>query len=143
MIITILCYLLLYGAVIGSKSVYNNLTYGSGTRTTQIDAVVGDNDSAASPTHFIALNLHGTIDIVEFPSGDVTHAKVYPGPHLLWSNADRAVVTLEVKNVNGDQRPDVVIHVWGDTDLLFHQTTANFVLHNNGSGFSAMSPLQP
>ena len=141
MIITIACYLLLYGGVVGGRLVYNNLTYGSGTRTSQIDAVVGDHDSATSPTHFIALNLHGTIDIVEFPSGDVTHAKVYPGPHLLWSNADRAVVTLEVKDVNGDQKPDVVIHVWGDTDLLFHQTTANFVLLNKGSGFSAMSPL--
>lgn len=141
MIVTIACYLLLYGAWVGSKSVYNNLTYGSDTRTSQLDVVVGDHDATTSPTHFIALNLHGTINIVEFPGGDVTHAKVFPGPHLLWSHADRAVVTLEAKDVNGDQKPDIVIHVQGDTDLLFHQTTANFVLHNNGLGFSPMTPL--
>ncbi len=142
LLVTIVCYLLLYGALVGGKSVYNNLAYGSGTRTSHLDAVVGDHDSSAAPTHFIALNLHGTIDIIEFPGGDVTHAKVFPGPHLLWSNADRAVVTLEAKDVNGDAKPDIVIHVQGDTNMLFQQTTATFVLHNNGSGFSPMSPLQ-
>ncbi len=142
-IITIACYLLLYSVWTGGRSVYNDLAYGATTPTSQMDAVVGYQDSSSSPTHFMAMNLHGTIDIIVFPGGDVTHAKVYPGPHLLWSNANKAVVTMEVKDVNGDQKPDIVIHVQGDTDLLFRQTTANFVLLNNGSGFLPMRPLQP
>lgn len=143
MMITIACYLLLYVLWTGGRGIYNDLAYGTTTRTSHLEAVVGDHDSATSPTHFAAMNLHGNIDVVEFPGGDVTHAKVFPGPHLLWSNADKAVVTLEVKDVNGDQKPDIIVHVQGDTDLLFRQTTANFVLHNTGSGFSPMSPFQP
>ncbi len=138
MIITILCYLLLYGAWTGGHSLYNNLTYGTTTRTSHLEAFVGDHDSISAPTHFMAVNLRGTIDVIEFPGSDVTHAKVYPGPHLLWSNADKAIVTLEVKPGNNSRQPDIIVHIQGDTDLLFRQTTATFVLHNNGSGFSPM-----
>ena len=141
MIITIVCYLLLYVVWTGGHSIYNNMAYGATTRTSHLEAVVGDHDSAAAPTHFMAVNLHGTINVIEFPGSDVTHAKVYPGPHLLWSNADKAVVTLEVKNGAGNQRPDIVVHIQGDTDILFRQTTANFILHNNGSGFAPMIAL--
>ncbi len=142
MMIAIACYLLLYGAWTGGRGLYNDWAYGSGTRTFHLEAVVGDHDSAAAPTHFIATNLHGTIDVIELPGGDITHAKVFPGPHLQWSNADKAVVTLEVKDVNGDNKPDIIVHVQGDTDLLFRQTNANFVLRNNGSGFAPMALLQ-
>ena len=39
-------------------------------RTAQLDAVVGHNDSAAHPTHFIFINLHGQIQIIEIQGGD-------------------------------------------------------------------------
>jgi len=139
LMIAIACYLLLYGAWTGGRGLYNDWAYGATTRTSHLEAVVGDHDSVTSPTHFVAMNLHGTIDVIEFPGGDVTHAKVFPGPRLLWSNADKAVVTLEVKDVNNDKKPDIIVHVQGDTDLLFRQTNANFVLLNNGSGFSPMT----
>ncbi len=142
MIIAIACYLLIYGVLITGRGLYNDWTYGASTRTSHLDAVVGDHDSITSPTHFVAMNLHGSIDVIELPGGDVTHAKVFPGPHLLWSNADKAVVTLEVKDVNNDNKPDIIVHIVGDTDLLFRQTNANFVLRNNGSGFAPMIPFQ-
>ncbi len=142
MLIAIACYLLLYGTWVGGKNLYNDWAYGAGTRTYHLEAVVGDHDSTGAPTHFIATNIHGSIDVLELPGGDITHAKAFPGPHLLWSNADRAVVTLEVKDINGDNKQDIIVHVQGDTDLLFHQTTANFVLYNNGSGFSSMTALK-
>ena len=142
LMIAIACYLLLYGVWTGGHALYNDWAYGTTTRTSHLEAVVGDHDSVTSPTHFIALNLHGTIDVIELPGGDVTHAKVFPGPRLLWTNANEAVVTLEAKDVNGDNKPDIIVHVQGDTDLLFRQTNANFVLHNNGSGFSPMTALQ-
>ncbi len=142
LMITIACYLLLYGAWTSGRGLYNDWAYGATTRTSHLEAVVGDHDTVTSPTHFVVMNLHGTISVVELPGGDITHAKVFPGPHLLWSNADKAVVTLEVKDVNGDSKPDIIVHVQGDTDLLFRQTSANFVLRNNGSGFSPMTALQ-
>ena len=142
MMITIVCYLLLYGALTTGRGLYNDWAYGATTRTSHLEAMVGDHDSVTSPTHFVAMNLHGNIDVIELPGGDITHAKVFPGPHLLWSDADKAVVTLEVKDVNGDGKPDIIVHVYGDTDLLFRQTSANFVMHNTGSGFSPMSPFQ-
>ena len=142
LMIAIACYLLLYGAWTGGQGLYNDWAYGATTRTSHLEAVVGDHDSVTSPTHFVAMNLHGTIDVIEFPGGDVTHAKVFPGPHLLWADADKAVVTLEVKDVNGDNKPDIIVHIQGDTDLLFRQTNANFVLRNNGSGFAPMTLLQ-
>ncbi len=142
LMIAIACYLLLYGAWTGGQGLYNNWAYGATTRTSHLEAVVGDHDSVTSPTHFVAMNLHGTIDVMEFPGGDVTHAKVFPGPHLLWADADKAVVTLEVKDVNGDNKPDIIVHIYGDTDFLFRQTNANFVLRNNGSGFAPMTLLQ-
>lgn len=139
--------LLMLGLYIGgyqlwnsARNVYNDLTYGT-TRTYQLDAVVGDHDSASSPTHFIAVNLHGTVDVIELPGGDITHAKVYPGPHLSWNAADKAVVTLEVKDINGDHQPDVIVHISGNTTMLFQQTTLDFVLVNTGSGFKPLSPL--
>ncbi len=141
MLIAIACYMLLYGMLTGGQNLYNDWAYGASTRTYHMEAVVGDHDSSSAPTHFIATNLHGTIDVLELPGGDITHAKAFPGPHLLWPNADRAVVTLEVKNTNGNNKPDIIVHITGDTNLLFHQTSANFVLHNNGSGFSAMTAL--
>ena len=142
LMIAIACYLLLYGAWTGGRGLYNDWAYGATTRTSHLEAVVGDHDSVTSPTHFVAMNLHGTIDVIEFPGGDVTHAKVFPGPHLLWSNADKAVTILEVKDVNGDNKPDIIVHIQGDTDLLFRQTNVNFILRNNGSGFAPMTLLQ-
>ncbi len=139
--------LLMLGLYIGgfqlwnsATSIYNDWTYGT-TRTYQLDAVVGDHDSASAPTHFIALNLHGTVDVIEIPGGDVTHAKVYSGPHLLWNQADKAVVTLEIKDINGDHQPDVLVHIVGNTTMLFQQATMNFVLTNTGAGFKPLSPL--
>lgn len=123
-----------------ARNVYNDWTYGT-PRTYQLDAVVGDHDSASSPTHFIAINLHGVVDVIELPGGDITHAKVYSGPHLLWDQADKAVVTLEVKDVNGDHQLDVIVHIFGNTTMLFQQSTMNFVLINTGSGFKPLSPL--
>ncbi len=59
----------------------DDLHYGY-PRTFQEDAVVGHHDSASNPSHFIALNLHGHIEIIEFPGGDATHTRIYTGPQL-------------------------------------------------------------
>ena len=132
--------LYLFGALLWmwGVGIHDDLTYGT-TRTYHLEAVVGESDSPAHPTHFVAMNLHGQIDIIELPGGDATRAKIYPGPHLPWNNADKAVVTLEVKDVNGESHPDLVIHVRGEPDLFFQEPTATLVMLKNTSGFQSMT----
>ena len=87
-------------------------------RTFQLDAVVGHNDSAAIPTHFIFINLNRHIDIIELPGGDTAHARIYPGPVLFGDGQDLTPVTAEIRDVNGDGKPDIIVHIQ-DQQLVF------------------------
>ena len=73
--------------------------------------VVGHGDSAAHPTHFIAVNLHAKIIIIEIPGGDSSHARIYSGPTLFSDNGHTIPVTLEFSDVNGDGKIDMVVHI--------------------------------
>jgi len=100
-------------------------------RTFQIDAVVGHNhDSASTPSHFIAVNLHRHLLVMELPAGDAGHAKAYVGPVLLGDGQDLAVVTLSFADVNGDGKPDMLVHV-DQTQIVFL---------NDGQGFRPQRP---
>jgi len=99
-------------------------------RTFQTDAVVGHNDSAANPSHFIALNLNRHIEIIEFPGGDASKAKIYVGPTLIGQGQDLAVVTLSFKDVNGDGKPDMIVSVQG----------SRFVFINDNGAFRPVRP---
>jgi hypothetical protein len=88
-------------------------------RTAQYDAVVGHNrDSAANPSHFLALNLNRKVIVIELPAGDPARAKIYLGPTLLGDGQDLTPVTLSFEDRNGDGRPDLNIHI-GDQVLVF------------------------
>ena len=102
----------------------DDLHYGR-PRTFQIDAYVGHNEAPGRPSHFVAINLHGRIEIIELPGGDASHARIYLGPQLYGPNADLVPVTLSFKDVNGDHRPDMILHFQG-TQVVFI---------NDGSGF--------
>lgn len=96
-------------------------------RTTQYDAVVGHNgDSAANPSHFIALNLNRKVMVIEFPAGDPAKARVYFGPTLLGDGQDLTPVTLSFEDRNGDGKPDLNIHV-GDQVIVFLNDGKQFV----------------
>ena len=86
----------------------NYIHYGD-PRTFQVDAVVGHNDSVSNPSHFIALNLHGRIEVIEFPGGDGAHSLIYLGPQLFGSGADKAPATLKFMDVNGDNKVDMLV----------------------------------
>ena len=90
-------------------------------RTFQVDAVVGHADSPAHPSHFLALNLSRHIEIIEFPGGDATHARVYLGPTLIGEGEDLAVVTLRFKDVNGDGKPDMIVSVQDSTIIYLNE----------------------
>ena len=82
-------------------------------RTSQMDYYVGHNESPGNPSHFIAINLHGHIEVIEFPGGDASHARIFLGPQLFTTNSDLVVVTLRFIDVNGDHKPDMVVNFQG------------------------------
>jgi len=107
----------------------DDVTYGR-PRTFQINAVVGHGDSAANPSHFIFLNLNRHVVIIELPGGDATRARIYNGPTLFGDGQDLTPVTAEFRDVNGDGKPDMIVHIQDQT-LIFI---------NDGTQFR---PLQP
>jgi len=79
-------------------------------RTYQTNARVGHHDST-TPSHFIALNLHHQVEVIEFPGGDATHVQVYLGPTLTGDTSNSDIVTVSFKDVNGDGKLDMIVSV--------------------------------
>jgi hypothetical protein len=98
-------------------------------RTFQMDARVG-HDDAVTPSHFIAMNLNRHVIIIEFPGGDPTRAKDYLGPTLFGDGQDLTPVTLSFKDVNGDGKLDMLVHIQDQT----------FVFLNDGTQFRPLKP---
>ncbi len=94
-------------------------------RTFQIDYVVGHNDSAANPSHFLALNLQRHVEIIEMPGGDAAKAKIYVGPILIGQGQDLAVVKLSFKDVNGDGKLDMIVSIQ-DSRFVFINDNGSF-----------------
>jgi hypothetical protein len=102
----------------------DDLRYGR-PRTFQIDAFVGHNESPGNPSHFLVINLHGRIEIIELPGGDASHARIYIGPQLYGSDADLIPVTLSFIDVNADHKPDMLITFQG-THIVFINDQGGF-----------------
>jgi hypothetical protein len=109
----------------------DDLHYGR-PRTFQTDAWVGHNEQGGIPSHFIAINLHGHIEVIEMPGGDATHAHVYIGPQLYSPDSELVPVTLQFVDVNGDHKPDMLI--------TFQGTHAVFI--NDGQQFRPVLPSE-
>lgn len=107
----------------------DDATYGR-PRTYQFDAVFGHSDSAANPTHIIIVNLNRHIIVIELPSGDPTHARIYSGPTLLGDGQDLTPVTGKAIDVNGD----------GKLDLVLFIQDQRMVFINDGTGFRPLKP---
>lgn len=126
-LVAILALWALGAAVLGwGTNVYNNVLYGY-PRTYQTDAVVGHGDSTHNPSHFIAVNLHGQIIIVEFPGGDPSKSTDYIGPELIGPQDDLLPVTLSF----GDY------YHTGKIDMVVHVSDKSFIFCNNGTKFTA------
>src|SRR5258708_7297499 len=106
------------------NTTWDDLHYGR-PRTFQIDAVVGHNDSPGNPSHFIALNLNGRLEVIEFPGGDASKARIYIGPQLYGNGDNLAPVTLSFVDVNGNHRPDMILH-FQDTRLVYINENGGF-----------------
>src|SRR5260370_14099871 len=83
MIVMLALWTLLTLAVSWGNTTWNDIHYGR-PRTFQIDAVVGQNDSAANPSHFIAMNFKRRIEVIEFPGGDASHTRIFIRPPILF-----------------------------------------------------------
>lgn len=94
-------------------------------RTFQTDQYVGHADSPAHPNHFIALNVGGTIEVVELNPVKPKNDHVY----LITPNSDSTTpVTLSFDDVNHD----------GKVDMLVTMGTINpytVILLNDGTQF--------
>jgi len=103
---------------------WDTLQYGY-PRTFQVDAVVGQGDSAAHPSHFLALNLKGQIEVIDLPAGDGSHAKIYLGPHLYGQSADRVPVTLQFVDSRHTHQPDMIVLLQGER-IVFRNAQGSF-----------------
>jgi hypothetical protein len=124
MILMLVLWTLLTLAVSWWNTTWDDLHYGR-PRTFQVDAIVGHNDSPGNPSHFIALNLNGRIEVIEFPGGDASKARIYIGPQLYGSGADLIPVTLSFVDVQGNHQPDLIIHIQG-TGLVYINERGGF-----------------
>ena len=95
----------------------NYIRYGY-PRTFQMDAVVGQGDSQQHPSHFIALNLHGNVLIIDFPGGDPSKARYFQITGVLGPNSDLDPVTLSFVDVNKNGQPDMLINIGGVQSVL-------------------------
>ncbi len=109
----------LLSAVFGwFNTTMDDLHYGR-PRTFQVDAWVG-HEQTGIPSHFIAINLHGHIEIIELPGGDAAHAHIYVGPQLYSANDELIPVTLKFLDVNGDHKPDMIVNFQGSRTVFIN-----------------------
>lgn len=127
-------------ALAWGTNVLNGWRYGY-PRTFQLDAVVGHHDSADMPSHFLAINLHGLIEIIEWPGGDSAHARIFLGPQLFGPNSDLEPVILRFADLNGDHLPDMIIEVQGSR-IVFINDQGTFRPLRPGEQNQVMQRLQ-
>jgi hypothetical protein len=102
---------------------WDDLHYGR-PRTFQMDAFVG-HETGSTPSHFIALNLRGQIEIIELPGGDATHARMYVGPRIYGEGSDLVPVTLRFVASAQPHHPDMLI-LFQNTQVVFHNAGGTF-----------------
>lgn len=105
------------------STTWDNIHYGY-PRTFQTDAFVG-HETGALPSHFIAMNLRGRVEVIEFPGGDASHAKIYMGPQLYDSHADLIPVTLVFTDTRHNHHPDMYVQ-FHNTQILFRNVGSTF-----------------
>ncbi len=124
MIVMLVLWTLLTLVVSWWNTTWDDIHYGR-PRTFQTDAVVGHNDSAANPSHFIAMNLKGRIEVIEFPGGDASKARIYIGPQLYDTGSNLIPVTLSFVDVHGNHHPDMILR-FQDTRLVYSNENGGF-----------------
>ncbi|GIV97133.1 MAG: hypothetical protein KatS3mg057_1790 [Herpetosiphonaceae bacterium] len=107
----------------------DDLRYGR-PRMDTLTAFVGHEQVNGLPTQLIALNLNRQVMVVEFPGGDPSQMRTIVGPYLFGQQEDLTPVTLDMRDLNGDQRPELLVIV--KNEIL--------VYINEPDGFRTMTP---
>ncbi len=103
---------------------HDESTYGY-PRTFQTDANVGH----GGVEHFLALNDHGTIEVLEIPTDPTKHQpRLYLVTHFAGPGADLIPATISFPDVNGG-KPNMVVTVFNGTN------PTEYFLFNNGTSF--------
>src|SRR5260370_13858793 len=90
--------------------------------TYHTDAVVGQNhDSRAHPSHFVAVNLKGRIEVFELPAGDPTKVRVFLGPLLSGEDANQVVVTISFTDNDHDGTPHLILRYGDNQEVLYNK----------------------
>ncbi len=96
-------------------------------RTYQTDVNVGHYPRAHDPrSHFLALNSHGYIEVIELPEGVPQQGEQ---PHLYLialpgnQEADLTPVTVSFEDLNGDGKLDMVVTCNNTTTLYYNNGT--------------------
>jgi hypothetical protein len=113
-------FLLLSSAGAWIQTTKDDLTYGR-PRTFHIDAVVGHSDNKDNPTHFIAINLYRHVQVIEIPGQDETKERTFNITTLYGDGQDVTPVTLSFRDVNGDGKPDMLIHIQDQTLVMINE----------------------
>ena len=122
------------------QHVQDDWTYGM-PRTYQTDAVVGHNhDSSSHPSHFLAVNLKGRIEVFELPAGDPTKVRVFLGPTISGNGADQVVVTITFADSDHNGTPDLILH-YGDSAEVLYNKGGTFLLPGGKSYEQGRSTL--
>jgi hypothetical protein len=95
-------------------------------RTFQCDA----NVRHGRISHFLVVNLHGHILIMEMQVGRPQTARIYAGPVFSGAGSDLQPATIRFQDVNGDGYLDMVIAVG----------TGLYLLINDHSAFRPVTP---
>lgn len=103
----------------------DDLHYGR-PRTFQTDAFVG-HEQTGQPSHFVALNIKGQIEVIELPGNDAAHARIFIGPRLTGSHVELIPITLQFVDPHHTHYPDMLLHI-GPNTVLFHNTHTGFQL---------------
>lgn len=106
---------------------HDDFTYGN-PRTYQTDTNVGHGTQQNPLSHFIALNLHSQILVIELPGGDTSKARISPIT-TLDAGALNTPVTLSFRDINADGKLDMLVQI-GEGDSGY-----TVFLFNNGSQF--------
>ncbi|GHO85928.1 VCBS repeat-containing protein [Dictyobacter formicarum] len=128
---TLVLWMLLSTAAGWFSTWMDDLHYGR-PRTFQTDAQVGHNEQSGQPSHFIAINLHRRIEIIEFAGGDPGQAKIFIGPELYHANDELVPVELKFVDVNNDRKPDMIVLYQGQ----------HLVYINDGKSFRLSTPAE-
>jgi hypothetical protein len=111
------------------QGVQDDMKYGN-PRTFQADQYMGLGDSPTHPDHFIALNLHGVIEVIQINPSDSKQDAVY----VLTSVENESIpASLSFRDTTGEGRMDVIVTI-GDSNPY------TLVMLNNGK---TLVPSQP